>query len=333
MKKMYLLVSFLMIALSPFAKSYYVYTANNSGNYEDKDIWSVAPRTDKEQKDKIIIPYSFTITFSGKSSNISNDVEIVVYGSLKLGSSTELKLTDKSSIGIMGNGSIVGNGYSQQIYIGKVIKYAGNKNKTLSGLLYADNTTGVAPTGFASYTLLPLQFLSFMATENKDKSVTLAWSTIHENRDIHFEVQKSLNGLDWSHLAVYSASEKQNSISYYTFNDNSKTGEFTSYRVKQVSADGVFKYSPVKMIQKTEKNPSAIISFTDKSIHVQFEQKMLSEVHINLMNSSGKVVSSQSYSKPNSHLTFPLNALNHGIYIVQLTDNSGWKQARKILLN
>src|SRR5690349_10630912 len=143
MKNIYTLTILLCLSLSSFAKNYFIYTAKKSGNWDNSGTWSVIPRNDNVQKDMFIIPAGMTVTADEDVNQMGyTDVELYVSGVLRLGSSTTLLFGVNSRIELLATGTIEGNGASQQIFIGDVSKYLGSKNKTLSGPLFADKSTG-----------------------------------------------------------------------------------------------------------------------------------------------------------------------------------------------
>src|SRR3954468_16274016 len=148
MKNIYTLTILLCLSLTSFAKNYFIYTAKKSGNWDNAGTWSVIPRNDNVQKDMFIIPAAFQVTADEDVNQMGyTDVELYLSGVLRLGSSTTLLFGQGSRIELLATGSIEGNGASQQIYIGNVSKYMGNKNKTLTGPLFADQSSGAAPSG------------------------------------------------------------------------------------------------------------------------------------------------------------------------------------------
>ena len=157
MKNIYLLSTLLVLSLSSFAKTYYIYTAKQSGSWNKSQTWNMIVRNDNVNKDKVIIPSAYTITADNDVNNLGfTDVELQISGVLEMDVNTTLYFGANSRIEILSTGSIEGSRSTQQIFIGSVSKYIGNRNKTLSGTVYADNSTGAAPYGFSTYTVLSI---------------------------------------------------------------------------------------------------------------------------------------------------------------------------------
>ena len=108
---------------------------------------------------------------------------------------------DNSKIEILSTGSIEGNGASQQLFIGDDSKYAGNKNKTLNGPLYADASTA----GFVTYSMLSVNFISFSGSVYNDNTVSLKWSVSNEVDNKQYEIEARNNNSDWRKVGVVMA--------------------------------------------------------------------------------------------------------------------------------
>ena len=191
MKNIFSLSILLVVSLSSFAKNYYIYTAKTSGNWSNNTTWTAIVRNDGVQKDKFVIPGGFAITGDEAVNNMGiSDVELQISGVLELAPSATIYLGANSSIQVLSTGSIKANGASQQIFIGNDSKYIGNMNKTLTGPVYADYSTGVAPMGFNSFTLLSLNAASARQID-ADKSTVIYAS----NKNLHITFKSEVRSV------------------------------------------------------------------------------------------------------------------------------------------
>jgi hypothetical protein len=189
MKNIITLSILLVLSLCSFAKTYFIHTAKKSGNWDNAGTWNVVVRNDNVSKDKFIIPAAFTVTADEDVNSMGyTDVEMQISGRLELGSSTTLYFGNNSKIDILSTGSIKANGASQQIYIGGVSKYVGNKNKTLSGPVYADYSTGVAPSGFSAFTLLAINTNAAVTPARTNTEKTKVYAS-NKNVNITFNTE------------------------------------------------------------------------------------------------------------------------------------------------
>lgn len=78
------------------------------------------------------------------------------------------------------------------------------------------------------------------------KQVVIEWETLQEINTSHYEIEKSDNALDFYPMAKLDAMHEASS---YTYVDRSADEGLRYYRIKQVDADGLYEYTPVKSIE------------------------------------------------------------------------------------
>jgi hypothetical protein len=296
--------------------------------------WTKVKRNDGVEKDEFIIPAAFVVTADNNVNSMDlEDITLKIFGTLKMGNSVILYFTENSRIEIMENGTIEGNGNSQQIFIGSVMKYQGNKNKTLTGPKFTDKTTRVAPTGFSTYVMLPVHFLNFESDVNKDNSVLLKWSTADEVNNNRFEMERKLKGGDWTVIGICFPNDNKSGINNYSFRDKDKLSSETCYRIKQVDNNSGFLYSAVAVVRQNCLLPEARIYSSNKTIHVEFNKDMSSATSIKVYTINGSLAASQSMDHASKKMTMNVSNLNKGIYVVQVSDNQHFQDVKKIILD
>ena len=107
--------------------------------------------------------------------------------------------------------------------------------------------------------LLPIELISFTGWYNGYEN-ELHWKTATEINSDHFEVQKSINGIDFIEIgSVDAAGMSTSELNYLFFDDNSYSG-INYYRLKLVDIDGVFEYSNTIVIRvDTDGIPAFVI--------------------------------------------------------------------------
>lgn len=107
--------------------------------------------------------------------------------------------------------------------------------------------------GFSLFTLtgdpvLPLRLLSLQA-QKRQHSIEVLWKSVAEMNSSHFEVERSINGVDFYTAGKVLAQGRDiTSINRYTFSDMSaiETGvNIIYYRLKMVDIDGFYDYSGI----------------------------------------------------------------------------------------
>lgn len=173
---------------------------------------------------------------------------------------------------------------------------------------------------------LPIVLSSFTVT-GKDCRAALAWHTTTEENAAGFEIQQSINGIDYTELAYMSA---KGTASDYALSFAQDTRQ-AWYRLRMVDLDGKSVYSPVAGLQldcmqenlEVYPNPSEPGSVMTVRLTSPVGR---GNVTLQVFDMTGKMVYSagvQANDGVNSY-TLPTAAWAPGTYIVLFTGN-GWK--------
>jgi hypothetical protein len=111
--------------------------------------------------------------------------------------------------------------------------------------------TSGAVTAFSPFTLasailanpLPVELTSFTASVTKSGTGLLQWHTAAELNNDRFEIERSVNGVDFTQLGSVDGSGTTNRPNDYQFEDTNPVLSLVYYRLKQVDFDGEFEYS------------------------------------------------------------------------------------------
>ena len=95
---------------------------------------------------------------------------------------------------------------------------------------------------------LPMTLLSFDAITKKN-IVQLSWTTTREFNVASIEVERSVDGSNFSKIQKQSAVGGYNVTNAYSFNDMSPVAGTNYYRLKMIDNDGKFTYSEVRKVQ------------------------------------------------------------------------------------
>jgi hypothetical protein len=331
-KKFYLLI---LLAL-PFAAFSQARTLNqaqtNGANWSSTGAWSLGRLP--ASGDSIVIPSGYTIWQDFSLS--LNNVYITIGGTLEVDKHSVLTLDNNSSITILSGGSLSTTHPSstELITIGGVTKWTGTDG-TVNGLAYANSTSGSSPSGFSSTpasgpVTLPVTYVSFIATRNGSTDVTLDWTTASESNNSHFEVERSLNGSDWSTIGTVAAGAGSQENSY-NFTDAMASGAEIWYRLRQVDIDGQAQYSHVVLVAGATTAKTTVVT-TGKTINVLFAQPVTGSITARLITLNGQVLQQETFEQAASTISLGASRVPGGIYVVYLSDGKGWSMARKVLL-
>jgi hypothetical protein len=190
--------------------------------------------------------------------------------------------------------------------------------------------------------ILPVKYTSFTAVAS-DQTTKLKWVTEEEMNNDHFEVERSVDGLNFSTVGYVTAAEiVGGNKRTYEFSDNLsnlKNNGTVYYRLKQIDRDGNSSFSKTLSVQLNAKagmllqvSPNPFIY----KIDVRFEAKESGNSEIRVTNLAGQTVISQPaiISKGYNNLSLnDLGGLSKGMYIVQVMVNGVVNDSQKIIKN
>lgn len=92
---------------------------------------------------------------------------------------------------------------------------------------------------------LPLTWLQQSAKRIEENLVEISWSTATEINCENFEIQRSMDALNFSTIFSIPASGNSTTISNYRVSDDNAPTQTLYYRLKQTDTDGKFEYSAI----------------------------------------------------------------------------------------
>jgi hypothetical protein len=178
---------------------------------------------------------------------------------------------------------------------------------------------------------LPVNVTSFSGYRNGSKN-TLHWTTASENNNFGFEVQRSVDGINFSRLGfVNSKVPGGNSptTTAYNFDDNIISGEKQYYRLKQVDLDQKARLSGVVRI--TGEKPLSVKlgrlfpNPTHSILNAIIESPKNQSIRMTISDLSGKVLDQRSLQVGIGSNTVDIDAgkLAAGNYIIKMICETG----------
>lgn len=205
------------------------------------------------------------------------------FARIKLLSFPDFGTSGNSLFGLSFNGSDVAD-FVNPFYSITTISVATNSAVDASIV----ETTGLVP--------LPVKFLSFNAVKNNNTAL-LNWAV--ENEDgmtLNYEVEKSINGVDFSTVTSINALNNGRAGNSYNFTiDNLSAIRATGiiyFRIKQIDRDGRFVYTQIRSVRLDGKalaigvypNPIRTVA------NVSFDLESNVKVAVSVTDASGKQV-------------------------------------------
>ena len=129
--------------------------------------------------------------------------------------------------------------------------------------------------GTASLPLDLLDFSAYVIDESAKPMALLKWKTANEKDVDYYEIQRSLNSVDFTPLSTSHKIVAQNrSLQTYDIVDENPFSGITYYRLKMVDKDGSFQFSGIRSVDlNILKRDSKIRIYpnpTDDNLHVLF---------------------------------------------------------------
>lgn len=163
---------------------------------------------------------------------------------------------------------------------------------------------------------LPVTWRSFTVTP-RGNTAWLQWSTASEQHSRDFNVQHSINGVNWITIGTIVAAGNSASISNYTYLHADPSGGNNLYRIQQTDLDGKFSYSSIENMQ---------IALTSKSFSVvntlvsngKLQVQVKTPVVLNLYGNNGGLIWQKEF---NAGLqTIDLGTVSKGVYFLKGKD-------------
>lgn len=175
---------------------------------------------------------------------------------------------------------------------------------------------------------LPVSITNFSAAL-RNKKAQLNWTTASELNNSGFEIEKSINGKDFSSIGkIASKALNGNSTSTidYSFEDIKLSAGNNYYRLRQIDKDGKASISNIEVIN----NPftsSFVANVLGNPVrdNVVFNVKssVNRNIQINITNASGALLLTrkQNINAGENNFSFPVNQLPNGILFITIKDN------------
>ena len=182
--------------------------------------------------------------------------------------------------------------------------------------------------------ILPVELTYFNGSIINDK-VKLEWETASEINSSHFEVEKSIDNVNWSTVGTVESAGNSNVSIQYNFEDNVGNGIYY-YRLKQIDLDGAYELFGPITINSDGDGESNIVLYPNPVSSGNDLYAVLSSIHtdveVKVMNVSGLLVYSDNIIMDSPNKLFKISDLNlnKGLYFIIF--KYGSKESRKKVL-
>lgn len=189
--------------------------------------------------------------------------------------------------------------------------------------------------GVVSGVTLPVILDGFTAALNNDHTIMLNWNTQMEENFSHFAIERSADGANWEQIGTVQAKGNSAVQTDYNYTDEQPLAGTNYYRLTLVNMDDSYMYSQVVVMQSAT---IAKVSFFPNPAHdyvnVSLGETTGSQVTILLSSISGRLVQEKAAATGTGVVvTFPLQNISSGMYILTVVKADGTRESSPVLIN
>ena len=167
--------------------------------------------------------------------------------------------------------------------------------------------------------VLPITGLSLNVEKQGNNKAMLTWKTYSESYNKGFEIERSINGVNFDSIGFVNSHSIDGAGANYGFTDASPLSGKNYYRLKQQDIDGTVKYSPVEFVDFG--NSTSITLYpnpTSDVLHIN-TSRTFTNAQLNIWSTNGQLAK-QIPVNGSGTFNVPVNNLPAGIYSVEIRD-------------
>lgn len=175
-------------------------------------------------------------------------------------------------------------------------------------------------------TVLPVELLTF-TVDNLETENRLNWATATEHNSDNFELQRSIDGIEFQSIAQIVAAGTSSSTMNYSYLDEKPKNGVNYYRLKQTDLDGSFTYSTIvsttnRLGDLTVRDP---FQLENGDLNLEVYSTQPGSLIFELFDLTGRRIVEQhaGFGSGSIHITIPINRPAIGTYIYRVTDQNG----------
>lgn len=168
---------------------------------------------------------------------------------------------------------------------------------------------------------LPIKLLSLNATKNNDNSVKVNWVVGEQINVNHYEIEQSMNGINFNTVGKITAGNNLN----YSFNYLNAESGLNYFRLKTIDNDGTISYSYIVkvLIPELTGNVSVYPNPTTSLVNISLGSNGLSKAAtIKIIGVDGRILVQQKINAFSSKVSINVNNLPAGKYFIRIESES-----------
>jgi hypothetical protein len=222
-------------------------------------------------------------------------------------------ITDNTGKGVMNVISAIHNGAYASAGALFNMKFQVGSNNTCSRLFICASEDCVAP----------VDFLTFDVKKVSNGNILL-WKTASETNSSHFNLQRSIDGVNFEIVGRVPAAGNSSTILSYSYIDGKPSSNYETvyYRIQEVDLDGAVTYSNLKSVSDKSSEFISVFPIPVKqgqNLTLEYFSEENSDLNIALFNNLGAFVLNKEFKVEKGYNTIEIstNDLTTGFYLLK----------------
>jgi hypothetical protein len=180
---------------------------------------------------------------------------------------------------------------------------------------------------------LPVASLTLHGTV-EGRAHRIQWETLQDNEGVGFNVQRSINALDWKTLDFVPRSIGANPLEHYTYIDVSPKEGYNYYRLEQLNPDGTIHFSQIIQLTQGKAGIEPELLLYPNPVYggeltLYYNGDLESGSIVQVYDPVGKMVIQAEL--PDTSVNLDVSALKSGVYFVVLKTTAHREVAKVII--
>lgn len=185
---------------------------------------------------------------------------------------------------------------------------------------------------------LPVSLTNLSATPQTN-NIRLTWQTTSESNNRGFEVQRSVDGVQWTAIGFVNGAGNSNALVNYNYNDINLAPSRYYYRLRQVDMDGRFKFTTIVFVTLNGKASGYSLQQNypnpfNKNTMIQYSISEVGFVKLTLFDINGrevKVLVNRIHEKGAHSIEFNAGGLSRGTYYYKM-ETTNFSATKKLII-
>jgi hypothetical protein len=209
-----------------------------------------------------------------------------------------------------------------QVRLSLAIPTTNNGGRAVTATQFAINSNAVlAPAGAA----LPVNFTAISARK-KGTGVEISWNVAGERDVLNYEIQRSTNARDFTSVGEVTATGSET----YSFVDDKPANGISFYRVRNIDADGKYKYTTIVRVNLNRSIELRAYPQPAKD-EITIEHANAAKGVLTLSTTNGQLIKTLQVKPGINQTAINISSLNRGLYIVRFDDGEGSIESLRIV--